>query len=137
MESLVLQQGRPLSPLESSAAALSGVQHPERIRILSVPSIPMPGFAWQQRLAATLGFDGRLTAGMALHYAIFLRHDVDNDLSLLRHEATHIAQAERLGGLRNFLRLYLTDCLVHGYYDCPFEQEARSLATAPGFSTDP
>ena len=103
---LALRHGRPLSPLESSAAAQSGVQHPEHIRVLSVPSIPMPGFAWQQRLAATLGFDGRLTAGMALHYAIFLR-------------------------------LYLTDCLVHGYYDCPFEQEARSLAAAPVFSTDP
>jgi hypothetical protein len=131
MDSLVLQQGRPLSPLESAAAAQSGVQHPEHIRVLSVPSIPMPGFAWQQRLAATLGFDGRLTAGMALHYAIFLRHDLSHDLSLLRHEATHTAQAERLGGLRIFLRLYLTDCLVHGYYDCPFEIEARSLAAAP------
>jgi hypothetical protein len=42
----------------------------------------------------------------------------------LLHELTHVAQVERLGGLRPFLSEYLFQCMVHGYAGSAFEQEA-------------
>jgi hypothetical protein len=40
-----------------------------------------------------------------------------------------------MGGVENFLREYLTQCLRHGYWESQLEQEAREAA-AP-FSRPP
>ena len=42
----------------------------------------------------------------------------------------HTVQYDRLGGIRPFLRQYLTECLLHGYVGAPMEIEAIERSTA-------
>lgn len=129
MERRILRAGRELTAAERNAAGRAGVVRPERIRVLTVPGIPLPGFAWLHRIAAAFGFDGSQTAGMSLRYGIFIREDAADDFPLLLHECVHTGQYERFGSLAAFLRRYLNECLTAGYSASPLEQEAR-LQTA-------
>ena len=128
MERRILREGRPLTGEESAAARVAGVQFPEHIRVLAVPEIPMPGFRWMQRLAARFGFDGEQTCGMTLRYGIFVRQDCAGESTLVLHECVHTGQYERLGSPAAFLRRYLTECLIEGYFQSPLECEARERA---------
>lgn len=130
MERRILRSGRPLTECESAVAARMGVQYPERVRLLTVPEVPMPGAAWMQRLAARFGFDGSQTAGMTLRYGIFIREDCAADPQLVAHECVHTGQYERAGSLARFLRVYLSQCLIDGYCSAALEQEARARASA-------
>lgn len=125
MERRILRTGRPLTSAELERAATVGVQQPERIRVLAVPQVPMPGPAWAQRLAARFGFDGSTTSGMAMRYGIFVREDSAHFPGLITHECVHTGQYERLGTLAAFLRRYLFECLALGYTSSPLEREAR------------
>lgn len=130
MERRILRHGRCLTDQETVNATRMGVHHPERLRILSVPQVPMPGTAWMQRIAARCGFDGSHTAGMALRYGIFIREDCGADPQLIAHECVHTAQYEKAGSLARFLRAYLSQCLIDGYWNAALEQEARARASA-------
>lgn len=123
------RRGRPLpEPVIDDAREL-GVRHPERVRVLVVDAVPMPGAGWQHSLAARFGFDGSLTAGLCLRYAIYLRRDaVAHHSSILRHELVHTAQFERLGGILPFLWRYLVECLRDGYQASALEIEAGATA---------
>ncbi len=127
-ERRILKTGRALTPVEMARASRTGVRHPDRIRVLVVGRVPLPGAAWMHWLAARLGFDGNGTAGMALRYGIFIRRDGDGDPALLVHECCHTAQYERAGSLGGFLKVYLLQCLRDGYFDSALEQEARAAA---------
>jgi hypothetical protein len=125
----ILCVGRPLTPDESDRAATrAGVAAPSRIRVLTVPSVPLPGWRWMRALAARMGFDGSATSGMSLRYGIFLRSDCASDPALLLHECAHTAQYERMGSLAAFMREYLVQCLRDGYADSALEREASAVA---------
>jgi hypothetical protein len=50
---------------------------------------------------------------------------------VLTHELAHVAQFERLGGIREFLKIYISQCLSQGYEKVSFETEAnRNAITA-------
>lgn len=125
MERRILRHGRALAIEEAATALRMGVTAAQRIRVLLVPQIPMPGPAWVQRLAARIGFDGSGTAGMAMRYGIFIREDCAHSPGLIAHECVHTGQYERLGGLAAFLRRYLFECLADGYSRSALECEAR------------
>jgi hypothetical protein len=72
---------------------------------------------------------------MAVNYGVYLEASQATNPSLLVHELTHVAQFERLGGIENFLREYLTQCVRDGYWESEMELEAREAA-AP-FSRPP
>lgn len=62
--------------------------------------------------------------------AITIRRSIlvaDEEISpaLLRHEAHHVAQWHHYGTF-GFLRRYIAQCVKHGYWDAPFEVEART-----------
>jgi len=59
--------------------------------------------------------------------AIFVRSDCWCERRLIAHELVHTVQYERLGGIRPFLRQYLTECLTVGYPAAPMEQEAIAM----------
>lgn len=65
---------------------------------------------------------------MAVNYGIYLEASQATNPSLLVHELTHVAQFERLGGVEEFLREYLTQCVRDGYWNSDLEQEAREAA---------
>jgi hypothetical protein len=130
-ESIILEEGRPLSEWETMWATDVGVAKPEAVRILPVPRIPTPG-SWFTRL---LRIFSEGPTGMAVNYGIYLEASQATNPSLLVHELTHVAQFERLGGIENFLREYLTQCVRDGYWESEMELEAREAA-AP-FSRPP
>ena len=120
----ILRAGRPLFSSEWSAAVRVGVRHPEKVRILTVEAIPMPGLRWMHRLAARLGYDPRHVGGLCLRYGILLRRDLAAQPIITTHELVHTAQFERHRHLTRFLHLYLQQCLTHGYAHAPLEKEA-------------
>ena len=61
-----------------------------------------------------------------------VRRMVSAGRQLLAHELAHVAQYERLGGFREFLKQYLEECINPGYPlgDLELEAEqAESLAS--------
>jgi hypothetical protein len=127
-EAQILRQGRPLSEWETMWASDVGVARPEEVRILPVPRVPTPGSGLTRLWETMFGFISDGPTGMAVNYGIYLDSAQATNPSLLVHELTHVAQFERLGGIRAFLKEYLTQCVLDGYWDAAMEQEARQAA---------
>lgn len=123
-EQKILLSGVALSEPHLSDAAVMGVRHPEKIRLLKVDQIPLPASQLLRRAAMLTRLISPATAGMALRYGIFVRSDYWDDRRLIAHECVHTAQYERFGGFKEFLRRYLHECLEVGYPAGPLEQEA-------------
>ena len=77
---------------------------PERVRVQPVENVPMPLPRSLRRVVELLGWLSPHIVGMTLGYGIVLRRDVCGDPCLLAHELAHVAQYERLGRFRGFLR---------------------------------
>jgi hypothetical protein len=123
-ESTILKTGAPLSLEQSKLAARLGIQHPERIRLRAVAEVPP--LNWLLRLLGQkLGVVSGQTIGMTLRYGIFIREEHWGDRRLLAHELAHVAQYERLGGFRGFLKPYLEECINPGYPLGDLELEAK------------
>jgi hypothetical protein len=134
-EAAILREGRPLREWERLWAQKVGVRRPEEVRILPVPRVPTPGQFFTIIFNRVFGLLSEGPTGMAVNYGIYLEASQATNPSLLVHELTHVAQFERLGGVEEFLREYLTQCVRDGYWDSDLEQEAREAA-AP-FSRPP
>ena len=104
---------------------MTGANHPERIRVLCVPEIPMPVPHWIQRLGASFSFACHAPAGMTLGHGVYVANACADDPALLIHELVHVGQYQRLGSVKSFLRRYLWECLTVGYESAPLECEAR------------
>jgi hypothetical protein len=120
----ILATGIGLSAVQVSDARQMGVLHPERVRWLAVPSIPVPEHPVLRAAGEALGLVSPSTVGLALGYGVYLRSDSAGDRYLLAHELVHTAQYERCGSIEAFLRQYLHECLTIGYPAAPLEQEA-------------
>ena len=64
---------------------------------------------------------------MAVRYGIFIREDHWGERRLLAHELVHVAQYERLGGFRGFLKQYLEEHTNPGYPLGDLEREAKEV----------
>jgi hypothetical protein len=123
-EALILSKGSPLGHRSLEDALCLGVEHPDRIRLLLVETIPLPDSPVLVEAAQKTGLLSDETAGLTLRYGIFIRMDCRNSRRLIAHECVHVAQYERLGGIQPFLRQYLGECLTVGYRLSPLEMEA-------------
>ena len=128
VEERILREGVPLSEQGLLDAGAVGVREPERVRLLALPCVPTPSDLTLKAAVAAIQFLTPATRGLALRYGIFVRLDCWGQRRLIAHELVHTAQYERLGGMRPFLRQYLTECLTVGYPAGPLEQEAIALA---------
>jgi hypothetical protein len=124
VERRVLREGVPLSEREMADARVIGVREPERVRLLALSRVPLPRDLTLRTAAAAIQFLTPATCGLTLRYGIFIRSDCWRDRNLVAHELAHTAQYERLGGIEEFLRKYLMECLTIGYPAAPMEQEA-------------
>jgi hypothetical protein len=124
VEKRILREGVPLTELELADAKAIGLREPQRVRLLSLASVPTPDDLALKTAAAAIQFLTPATRGLALRYGIFVRSDCWRERQLIAHELVHTVQYERLGGLLPFLRQYLMECLTLGYPQAPMEQEA-------------
>ena len=122
----ILQTGQPLPADLLIVARQIGVQAPEHIRLLTVKSIPFPGWRLSGWLARRFNLRTARTVGLTLGYGIFIRVDYQGNRRLIIHECVHTAQYERLGGIGPFLKVYLDECIEHGYPNGALEREARA-----------
>jgi hypothetical protein len=127
-ERRILAEGAALGEVGLADARRIGVAHPERVRLLRVARIPHPGGTLINLLARWVGMPAEHTAGLTARYGIFIRANAWGDRHLVAHELAHTAQYERLGGVRPFLRQYLTECLTSGYPGAALEREAVKAA---------
>ena len=121
----VIAKGKSLSLCQAADAVEVGVKKPDAVRILRVPSLPEPDCPQLRHLAKQVGLDLTRSQGMALGYAVLIRHSALGDRRVLRHELRHVAQFEAAGSLSHFLEEYLAQVVLHGYRDAPFEVDAR------------
>lgn len=127
-EERILAEGRPLAEHERAIARAIGVNDVRRVRVLSVPSVPTPGSRYIRALARMTRIATESPAGMALGHGIYLERHYAGSRLIFLHELVHVAQYERLGGIRSFMQRYLTECLAEGYDNAEMEQEANRLA---------
>jgi hypothetical protein len=123
-EQKILRVGVALDESQRTDAHLMGVARPEKVRLLKVDQVPLPAnrlLRWAAKRTKLISSD---TAGMALRYGIFIRSDCWQKRRLIAHECVHTAQYERLGGIEEFLSLYLRECLEVGYPSGLLEREA-------------
>jgi len=123
-ERIILRDGVPLSPAQTTDAKSIGVAHPEKVRLLKVTRIPMPQNPALRDAVDAIQLISPHTGGLTLRYGIFIRADCWDDRRLLLHELVHTSQYERLGGFQQFLQQYLFECITIGYPAAPMEQEA-------------
>ncbi len=123
-EARILDSGVALTAAQWEHARKVGVVRPERVRIQVVSSVPVPEHPLLREAGEATGLMSNRTVGLALGYGIFVRREFAGDPFLVAHELVHTAQYERLGGIMNFLRQYLHECLNVGYPAAPLEQEA-------------
>lgn len=128
-EAFVLKLGAPLTAPQLADAALAGVKDAERVRVLPVDRMPLPGSLELAEAAHRAQIITDASPAVTLGHGIIVRADRWNDRELLLHQLVHVAQCERCGGLEAFVEEYLTDRST-----CPdftvgsLENEARTLA---------
>jgi hypothetical protein len=130
-ERRILQHGIVLTPQQVTDARVIGVRHPEQVRLMFVRAIPAPEQPELAAAASETKLISPTTGGLTLFYGIFIRDDCREDRHLIAHELAHTAQYERLGGIENFLRQYLLECVTIGYPEAPLEQEAINRSRPP------
>lgn len=125
-ERRALTSGAPLSESQFADARGAGVQHPEKVRVLSVAKIPQPDIPALRSVVEMTQILIPETRSTTVRHGIYIRSDAWNDRRLLVHELVHTAQDERLGGILPFLRQYLHEHITHN--PGPLESEAAARA---------
>lgn len=130
-EAIIFEKGQTLHALGIEDARRAGVSCPEKIRILTVPSITPPNHWLLSVLPDSLQFIGPQTAGLTLNYGIYIHEDYADyreHRELYVHEMVHVGQYERMGSIKAFLTDYLEESISPGYPLGPMEQEAVVVA---------
>lgn len=121
----ILKHGRSLSEQEMEICSRLGIC--EEVKILTVEDIPNPLRALNRSLDHCLSIRLMEPAGITLGHGIYVTREASS-ASLIAHELVHISQYERAGSIGKFMIEYLHQCLMYGYFDAPWEKEARSGA---------
>lgn len=120
-ERRILAEGVPLKEDYLAFAAELKIEHPEGVRVLEVPKVPLPVPDAVVRLGRSFGFRIITPIGMTLGRGIYLEK---GNWGAMRHELVHVEQYQKLGGILPFMQRYLLECLFHGYDEAPLELDA-------------
>jgi hypothetical protein len=127
-ELLIMQEGTPLTESQLADARRAGVAQPEKIRVVCVETLPQPENEDFLFIAKRIGLFTPDSVGLAVGYGICLRHGSWDNRLVLVHQCVHVAQYEKLGGIRPFLNRYLRECIEPGYPFGRLEQEANLVS---------
>src|SRR5262245_7853009 len=78
LEKQAQESGRALTSIEFNLAQHVGLAHPEEVRILSVPRIPLPAHPRVKQLAKQVGLLNADTGGLTAVYGVIVRRDCTN-----------------------------------------------------------
>jgi hypothetical protein len=117
--------GNGLEPANFDLAKKFGVSNPEKVKVLEVPSLPLPDNAILKEAALSTGLLGPNMVGLTLGHSIYI---CSGHLSgrLLSHELRHVHQYEQHGSISAFLSTYLEQIVTFGYEAAPMEVDARN-----------
>ena len=104
-----------------------GVKNIDKVRLLEVDQIPIFKEKNLEELNKIAGLQSDSTIGITFQYGIYIKKGFIKKRSLIVHELVHTMQYERVGGIENFLKQYLLECLTSGYPNGELEQEARKI----------
>ncbi len=124
-QEIILASGASLTSEQIVIASQVGVLRPEKIRILPVARISPPDDPLLRKVAEEMNFLGPDAIGLTLGYGIYLREGYITD-RLLSHEFRHVQQYEVAGSVQVFIAEYIQQIFQHGYYDSPYEVDARA-----------
>ena len=124
--SAALANGITLKPPELELARSVGVVRPQNIRIGVVDRLPMPTDTALREAAVQTGLLGPGMIGLTLGYAVLICHGHEASPRLLSHEFRHVYQYEAAGSIAAFLPGYLQQIVAFGYFNAPFEADART-----------
>jgi len=127
-EKVILEHGVPLSGSQMEDAKRIGVVHPERVKIYTVPQIPIPKHPVLKAATEATQLITSNTVGLTLRYGIFIHSNFSGERRLIAHELVHTSQYEKANGFMPFLQKYLMECITVGYPEAPMEQEAIRMA---------
>lgn len=127
-EEHVLLYGRVLSTNQLEDAKSIGVSDTGKVKILTVPTIPMPPFPLVYETLILPGLLEPLSKAFTVGYGIFVRPFYQNMRWIITHELVHVMQHERCGGTREAIKIYLNELFSVGYASAPMELEAHSLS---------
>jgi len=101
-----------------------GVQRPELVRVSFVDTLPMPEDVGLRIAALQTGLLGPGMVGLTLGYSILICRGHES-IRLISHELRHVHQYEAHGLIAGFLPVYLEQIGTLGYWNSPFEIDAR------------
>ena len=117
-------EGTALSMKEKILAKSVGVAFPELVKLQLVPEIPEPDNMLLKMAAQQTEMIGPDNWGMAFGHSIYIC-ETKMSAKLLSHEFRHVYQREQYGSFEAYIEAYLKQVLEYGYFDCPFEVDAR------------
>ena len=126
----VLTHGSPLTDERLALARSVGVARPELVRIAVVTALPLPDDPELRLAALQSGLLGPQMIGLTLGYAVLVCGGHENP-RLLAHELRHVHQYESAGSIANYLPVYLRQIVELGYWNAPFEADARAHEVVP------
>ena len=126
-EQYILDAGIPLNNDQKIDAHLIGIRNIDKVRLLEVDRIPNPQNPILQKLGKEVGLLSEHTIGVSFRYGIYVKKGYLDQRTLIAHELVHTMQYERLGSIENFLKEYITECILVGYPNGKLEMEARNF----------
>lgn len=126
-QAIALKEGIPLAASQMAMAQEMGILRARDVRILYVEKLPFPSDPVLATAAKKYRYDPSAMVGYAYGHGIWIANGVKNDPTVLTHELIHVRQMEQTG-LREHIRLYLTQLVVFGYREAPIEIEAYQEA---------
>lgn len=130
-ERIIHARGRSLTHEEFELSKKIGIRYPGRVKVMVVDHIPNP--IRQYRHCFSDGLAKKWIAdigGITFRHGIYVTRQYADSVSLLAHELVHVRQYEEADSIWVFMREYIRQCLVLGYYNAPYEVEARRDAAA-------
>lgn len=121
----IAEEGRPLSASLFDVAQRVGVAHPERIRVLEVPTLPLPSDPELKDAVLGAGLLGPEMASLTFGYSVYVCRG-HGHIRLLSHEFRRVQQYESAGSIAEFLPVYLEQIAAVGYQSAPLEVDARA-----------
>lgn len=125
-DKLGLESGEALDKEGLILAKEIGIQHPEKVRIVYVNSVPYP---YENKALKTLGENLGLIGkdiinnAQVFGYSIYVRNGYELDRPKLAHELVHVLQIER-ASLAKVVMQHMQDMTKYDYQDAPLEVEA-------------